>query len=140
MVCVNVNGKPGEGIHRDKKCEHFVKEVKTALKGTHSSLKDLTVDKTVTSLSVVTSITGHDLQSMLSNNYSSNTSYDYLGEEKKKIMAEEIYKINPFSKSRKPITLFEKRPGSPFSGMSIEKIEKFVTRNCSNYKRKFKKM
>ena len=41
MVCVNVKGKPGEGIHRDKKCEHFVKEVKVALKGTHSSLKEI---------------------------------------------------------------------------------------------------
>ena len=25
IVCVNVKGLPGEGIHRDKKCEHFVK-------------------------------------------------------------------------------------------------------------------
>ena len=41
MVCVNVKGKPGEGIHRDKKCEHFVKEVKNALKGTHSSLQEI---------------------------------------------------------------------------------------------------
>ena len=40
LVCVNVKGKPGEGIHRDKKCEHFVKEVKNALKGTHSSLQE----------------------------------------------------------------------------------------------------
>ena len=40
LVCVNVRGKNGEGIHRDKKCEHFVREVKNALKGTHSSLKD----------------------------------------------------------------------------------------------------
>ena len=39
LVCINVRGKPGEGIHRDKKCEHFVREVKNALKGTHSSLK-----------------------------------------------------------------------------------------------------
>ena len=40
LVCINVRGKPGEAIHRDKKCEHLVKEVKNALKGTHSSLKE----------------------------------------------------------------------------------------------------
>ena len=40
-VCVNVKGNPGEGIHRDKKCEHYVKEVKCALKGTHSNLKGI---------------------------------------------------------------------------------------------------
>lgn len=43
LVCVNVKGKLGEGIHRDKKCEHFVREVKTALKGTHSSLKEIVI-------------------------------------------------------------------------------------------------
>ena len=41
LVCVNVKGNVGEGIHRDNKCEHFVREVKTALKGTHSSLKEI---------------------------------------------------------------------------------------------------
>ena len=40
-VCVNVRGKPGEGIHRDKKCEHYVREVKNALKGTHRSLQEI---------------------------------------------------------------------------------------------------
>ena len=41
LACINVRGKPGECIHRDKKCEHYVREVKKALKGTHSSLKEI---------------------------------------------------------------------------------------------------
>ena len=140
LVCVNVKGKPGEGIHRDKKCEHFVKEVKNALKGTHSNLKDLTVDKTVTSLSVINRITTHDLESMLSNSLSSNTSYDYIGEEKKKIMADKISEINPFSKNRMKFDFYDKSRGSPFAGMSIVKIDKFVVRNCGHFKRRFKKI
>ena len=140
IVCVNVKGNPGEGIHRDKKNEHFVKEVKTALKGTHTNLKDLIVDKTVTSLSVINTITGHDMESMQCSSYSSRTSYDYIGDEKRKIIREEISKINPFSKSRPKVDLYEKRSGSPFSGMTLEKVDRFVDRNCANYKRKFKKL
>ena len=98
------------------------------------------MDKTVTSLSVINSITTHDMESMLSNSYSSNTSYDYIGEEKRKIMAEEISRVNPFSQNRIPINLYDKSTGSPFSGMSIEKIDRFVNRNCANFKRKFKKL
>ena len=105
-----------------------------------TKLQDLTVDKTVTSLSVVNSITNHDLESILSNRYSSSTCYDYVGEEKKKIMAEEISRINPFSKKRPPISLYDKSKGTPFAGMSIEKVDRFLARNCVNFKRRFKRL
>ena len=100
----------------------------------------MTVDKTVTSLSVINSITNHDLESMLSNSYSSSSSYDYIGEEKRKIMAEEIARINPFCKDRTPISLFDRSKGSPFSGMTDDKLDRFLKRNCTNFKRKFRKM
>ena len=136
LVCVNVKGKVGEGIHRDKKCEHFVREVKNALKGTHSSLKDLSVDKAVSSISVINMITNHDRDSMLSTNLSSSTSYDYIGIERKNLMAEKIREVNPFSTEREKISFYERSNGSPFAGMNLDKISEFLARNKTNYRRK----
>ena len=98
------------------------------------------MDKTVTSLSVINRITTHDLESMLSSSLSSSTSYDYIGEEKRKMMADKISEINPFSENRLKYDFYDKSMGSPFAGMSIEKIDKFLDRNCDNYKRRFKKI
>ena len=98
------------------------------------------MDKAVSSLSVVNSITNHDLESMLCTSYSSTTSYDYIGEEKRRIIAEEVSRVNPFSKNREKITFYEKSSGSPFAGMTNEKIDKFLKRNCANFKRRFKKL
>ena len=136
LVCVNVKGKVGEGIHRDKKCEHFVREVKNALKGTHSSLKDLSVDKAVSSISVINMITNHDRDSMLSTNLSSSTSYDYIGIERKNLMAEKIREVNPFSTDREKISFYDRSNGSPFAGMNLDKISDFLARNKTNYRRK----
>ena len=92
----------------------------------------------MTSLSVISNITSHDVESMLGNNYSSTTTSDYIGAEKRKVIADEIKKINPFSKSRSKIKLYDKSMGSPFSGMSLEKIDKFVNRNCGHFKKRKK--
>ena len=102
--------------------------------------QDLTVDKTVTSLSVINSITNHDLESMLTNSYSSSSCYDYIGEERRKLMSEEISKINPFNKKRPPVTFYDKSMGTPFAGMTIDKVDRFLKRNCANFKRRFKRV
>ena len=136
LVCINVTGKPGEGIHRDKKCEHYVREVKNALKGTHSSLKDITVDKAVSSISVINQIASHDIESMLCSSLSSTTTYDYIGEERRKVMSEKVKEIDPFSQTRDKIDFFDKPKGTPFAGMTLEKIKSFLDRNKTNYKRR----
>ena len=136
-VCVNPNGKPGGGTHRDMVNDHVVRETKTAIRGMHSNLKDLNVDKTISSLSIVNQITNHDLKSMLSDRSRGHDTHDYIGEDRRAVMEEEIDKVNPFNKSRVKIDFFEKSRGSPFSGMNMEKIERFVTRNKKNFNRKF---
>ena len=40
-VCINTSGKPGDGKHRDLVNEHIVRETKGAIKGMHSSLKEI---------------------------------------------------------------------------------------------------
>ena len=52
-------------------------------------------------------------------------------------MSEEIKRINPFSKSREKITFYDKSMGTPFAGMTLDKIDGFLIRNQKNYKRRF---
>ena len=136
-VCVNTRGKPGGGTHRDMVNEHVVKETKTAIRGMHSNLRDLNVDKAISSLSIVNQVTDHDKKSMLCESTASHASNDYIGVERREVMREEIDKINPFSKNRQKMDFFDKSRGSPFSGMNMEKVGRFVTRNKKNFNRKF---
>ena len=136
-VCINTSGKPGYGKHRDMVNEHIVRETKSAIRGMHSNLKDLNVDKTITSLSIVTQVTAHDMKSMLCEFSASQSSHDYIGDERRKVMAEEIAKINPFSKNRNKIEFYDKSRGSPFSGLNLGKVETFVVRNGKNFNRNF---
>ena len=135
-VCVNRSGKLGGGTHRDMVNEHIVRETKTAIRGMHSNLKDLNIDKTISSLSVVTQLTDHDRKSML--NYSgTHSSHDYIGSDRREVMRDEIAKIDPFSRNRVKCDFFDKSRGSPFSGLNLEKIGRFVDRNKKNFSRKF---
>ena len=77
------------------------------------------------------------MNSMLFNFTGSNSSHDYIGDESRVILAEEVAKIDPFSKDRAKITLFDKSMGSPYSGLNKSKVESFVKRNKSNFMRKF---
>ena len=139
-VCVNRSGQVGGGVHRDMVNEHVVKETKTAIRGMHSNLKDVNLEKTISSLSVVTQITDHDHKSMLSPRLSSHASHDYIGDNRREVMIAEIAKIDPFNKNRDKIDFFEKTAGSPFSGLNMEKIDRFTERNKKNFNRKFRDM
>ena len=136
-VCVNTCGKPGGGKHRDMVNEHIVKTTKTAIRGMHSNLKDLNVDKTISSLSIVNQETEHDIKSMLCESSGSHASNDYIGIERREVMREEISKMNPFSRKRDKLEFYDKCRGSPFSGLNMEKVGRFVDRNKKNFSRKF---
>ena len=136
LVCVNKKGKPGQGIHRDKENEIRIRETKTSIRGMHCNLKDLTLEKTMSSLSIINQITQHDMESMLCEQ-KSQTSYNYLGPERTEDMRKEIERVNPFSRTRPKQTFYDKSRGSPFSGMTVQKLENFVERNKKNFLRKF---
>ena len=136
-VCINTSGNPGEGKHRDMVNEHIVRQTKGAIKGMHSNLKDLNVDKTISSLSILNQISEHDLNSMLLSSSGNTSSHDLIGDDRREIMAEEIAKINPFNLDRDKITFYDKSMGSPFTGLTEEKVKKFVDRNKKNFVRKF---
>ena len=97
----------------------------------------MNVDKTISSLSIVNQITSHDLKSMLYNSSGSNSSHDYIGDDRRAIIAEEIAKIDPFSTKRDKVAFYDKSKGSPYAGLSKQKVEMFVERNKNNFLRKF---
>ena len=77
------------------------------------------------------------MKSMLSAGTGSHSSHDYIGDERRKAIADEVAKIDPFSKKRPQIEFYDKSRGSPFSGLNMVKVDKFVQRNKKNFKRNF---
>ena len=134
MVCVNKNGRPGEGIFRDKANEHIIREAKTSMAGLHGNLKDLNLEKNITSLSIVNQVTAHDRKSMLQN-MTSHSSYDYIGDDKRDVIAQEISKVNPFSKDREKVDFYDKTFGSPFAKMELSNLSRFMDRNKAKFRK-----
>ena len=75
---MNTSGKPGESKFRDKHCEHEVKRSKKGMRPIRSNFQDLVIEKALGSLSTLTKIQAHDMDSMLK---SSQTSHDQVGAE-----------------------------------------------------------
>ena len=134
-VVINTSGRPGDGKHRDMVNEHIVGETKRAIKGMHCNLKDLNVTKTISSLSIVNQVTAHDMKSMLSEGSGSHSSHDLIGDDRRQVIAEKVAKIDPFNKNRTKVEFYDKSRGSAFSGLNMEKVDRFLIRNKKNFKR-----
>ena len=134
MACCNPSGKPGHSIARDQQNEHKVKQTKALLRGLHSQLADLPVEKTITGSNVLEIIDGHDREAMLIPEETGKSSYRYLSESQKAKMREVISKMRPFYYDREKIDYYEETRGV-FSGLNDEQIDRFLLRNKGNFKR-----
>ena len=68
--------------------------------------------------------------------FSSASTIPDLGEDSRQFMKETVTALDPFSLERKKITLLDKSKGlSPFSGMTKERLSKFVKLCKNNYLR-----
>ena len=61
-------------------------------------------------------------------------SYRYMNDAQKKQIRDEIVKVEPFSTNRERVEYFDK-PRGVFSGLTVEQIERFLTRNKDAYRR-----
>ena len=134
LVCVNPSGRPGQAIARDKRCEHEVSRAKEEMRSLHGPLKDSLVEKRITGQNSLHLILEHDRSSLLLNKLN-QSSYDFIGPERRQSIAEELAKVEPFSKSRPKVSFDEKSTGSVFSSLTMEKLDKFVTLKKSNFNR-----
>ena len=65
MACCNPSGKTGHCIARDMQNEHAVRSTKNILRGLHSQLGDIPVEKAVVGSNILELIDDHDRQAML---------------------------------------------------------------------------
>ena len=114
--------------------EHKVRSTKTCLRGLHSQLSDISVEKTILGSNVLDIINSHDREAMLLQEDAGKSSYRYFNEEKKKRIRDEIIKMKPFDYSRNKIEYFDK-PRPVFSGLTAEQLDRFLIRNRNNFKR-----
>ena len=132
LACCNPKGGHGNGLDRDMVNEHKVRSVKEVFKGLHSQLTDAVVTKSVLGDNVVSMIKSQDQDSMLFKPAMSSTQ-QYLTDEQKLRVKTELDRVMPFSLQREKIEYFDKIPGSPFVGLTEERVLWFLKRNQSKF-------
>lgn len=136
LACCNPKGGDGNGLDRDIVNEHKVRDCKEVLKGLHSQLTDTVVTKSVLGENIVSMLRTHDNDSVLYHGASSTTQ-QYLSDDQKLRIKNELNRIQPFSQERPKISYFDKIAGSPFSGLTEERILWFLKRNKANFKKSY---
>ena len=134
MACCNPSGKLGRSIARDQQNEHKVKTTKILLRGLHSQLTDLSVEKTTVGSNILEIVESHDRQAMLLQEEGGKSSHRHLTDAQKKKIREEIVRMDPFNTSRDKVKFFDKFRGM-FSGLTVQQIERFLIRNKALHKR-----
>ena len=136
LACCNPKGGYGNGLDRDIVNEHKVRSVKDVFKGLHSQLTDSVVTKSVLGDNVLSLIRSQDNDSML-HQAAKGSTQQYFTEEQKQRIRSDLDRIQPFSQDRVKIEYFDKIPGSPFAGMTEERVQWFLKRNQSKFKKKY---
>ena len=115
-------------LPRDKYNEVKVQEVKQAISRQNSALQDVTIQTLIGSLSVMNQLHRHNLKSRLAEFTSRQTSSDTVGDDRRQLLANIMEKNQPFDLTRPPVTDWAiKSPGSPFAGLSLETMAKFIS-------------
>ena len=137
LATCNPSGGVGTGLARDEVNEHYVRQVKDTVKGLHSQLTDSVLAKAVLGGNVLSQIKAQDEDSMLMPSAGGGTSHRYLSEEQRMKIREDIEKFRPFDKHREKFEYYDKSTGSVFSGLTSERVEWFLKRNQTNFRRSF---
>ena len=137
LATCNPTGGVEKGLVRDTVNEHKVRLVKNSIRGLHSQLSDSVLSKTVLGSNVLHQLYEHDNEAMLLSLTGGGSSYEYIGKDLKLKIRGEIEKVRPFDLSRKKRDHFEKTSGSVFSGLTVERVDRFLTRNKANFKRSY---
>ena len=132
MACCNPSGKIGHCIARDQENEHKVKSTKNILRGLHSQLGDIPVEKSVLGSNILELIESHDKESMLLREESGKSSYRQFGEVEKGKIRSEIRQHRPFDNDREKVEYYDKGM-SVFEGLEIDQIERFLARNRDKF-------
>ena len=106
---INVSGTAKGGQFMDKYCEIVVRQIKEPLRRQHGGLDDILMEKDIGGLSVISSVTQHQKASMLKDKIGKERSHDYVGEQAKLVLKEQITRLDPFNKSRTEMVIFNEK-------------------------------
>ena len=134
MACCNPSGKPGRCIARDQQNEHKVKTTKMLLRGLHSQLTDLSVEKATVGSNILEIMESHDRQAMMLQEECGRSSHRFLSDDQKRKIRQEIIRMDPFIRKREKVEYWDK-PRGMFSGLTVQQIERFLVRNKTHHKR-----
>ena len=139
-VVINPSGTKSGGLFRDKFQEHCIRSVKDLLRGMHSGIDDIKLEKEVGGLSVTTEIIQHDRRSVLREKIGKEHSRDMIGSEVRELLEENAVKYDPFNRKRKIRHVFNDRPKNGiFDGLSTDHMERFLEGRKREYKLKINK-
>ena len=133
-IVINPSGTPGGGMFWDKWCEVVVRMVKECLRRQHGGLDDLSVEKDIGGLSVMAALKHHSRLSLQKGKLGKEHSHDYVKEEPRMIIAEQVRKLDPFSRNRKEAVVFYDKPrGSPCTGLTRMMVLRFLERKKQEF-------
>ena len=136
-VTINPSGTAGGGLFRDKYEEHCVRAVKGCLRSTHGGLDDIKLEKEIGGLSVITEIVQHNRSSVLRGRVGKEHAKDMVGDEVREQLEENAAKFNPFKRDRVIKYVFlDKSKGSPYKGLTVANLDKFIENKKREYKQK----
>ena len=119
--------------------EHCVRSVKMLLRGTHGGVDDIKLEKEVGGLSVMTEMTQHYRRSALRGHIGKQHSKDLIGQEVRDLLEDNVAQYNPFSKTRETKYRFHDKPAvSPFAGLNLDILERFVATKKREYMLKYR--
>ena len=104
------------------------------MRGLHSQLGDIPVEKSVLGSNILELIESHNKKSMLLHEETGRTSYRHLGEAEKVKIRNEIRQYRPFESDREKVQYFDKGR-SVFEGLELDQIKRFLARNKERFAR-----
>ena len=139
LVCVNPSGKAGGGEFRDKVMEHIVRVVKGVFDSLGiSEASDLQIQKAVAALTPAALICEHDRVSAGLPSRAKQHAGDLVKQERREMIRERVEAVAAFSPDREEVTDYLVKPrGSPFHGLEVEAVDRFLTRQKKNFFRNF---
>ena len=107
------------------------------LRSLHSKADALLLEKELGSLNLLSTVVEHDTASMLQTAFK-HGSNDFLKEEGRNILEEQVSLGDPFNRKRSIQHKFRQTPrGSPYSGLRETEVQRFLKRKSEEYDSKY---
>lgn len=133
-IVINPSGTVGGGMFWDKWCEVVVRMIKECLRRQHGGLDDISMEKDIGGLSVMAALKHHSRLSLQKGKLGKEHSHDFVKEEPRMIIAEQVEKLDPFSRGRKEAVVFYDKPrGSPYTGLTKVMVLRFLERKMQEF-------